>query len=96
MGFPSNVITTPTAASLSLDEAASFLGVHPVTLQGLAKSGKVNGAKIGRAWRFLDVDLVAYLRATKIQTEATVSGLQSLLDEIKPNTPAHLTRRILE
>ena len=67
MGFLSNVITTPTAASLSLDEAASFLGVHPVTLQGLAKSG-----------------------------EATVSGLQSLLDEIKPNATTHLTRRSLE
>jgi adenosine deaminase len=40
--------------------------------------------------------LVNHLRATKIQTEATVSGLKSLLDEIKPNTPAHLTRRSLE
>lgn len=40
--------------------------------------------------------LVNHLRATKIQTEATVSGLQSLLDEIKPNTPAHLTRRSFE
>ena len=40
--------------------------------------------------------LVNHLRATRTQTEATVSGLQSLLDEIKPNTPAHLTRRSLE
>lgn len=40
--------------------------------------------------------LVNHLRATRTQTEATVSGLQALLDEIKPNATTHLTRRILE
>ena len=40
--------------------------------------------------------LVNHLRATKTQTEATVSGLQTLLDEIKPNATTHLTRRSLE
>lgn len=40
--------------------------------------------------------LVNHLRATKTQTEATVSGLQSLLDEIKPNATAHLAGRLLE
>lgn len=57
------MVETPAAASLSLEEAAAFLGVHPVTLQAMAKSGQVRGAKIGRAWRFLDVDLVTHVRA---------------------------------
>ena len=40
--------------------------------------------------------LVNHLRATKTQTEATVSGLQSLLDEIKPDGSTHFARRRLE
>lgn len=36
--------------------------------------------------------LVNHLRATKVQTEATVSGLQALLDEIKPDTSSHFFR----
>jgi len=54
---------TPAAASLDLKEAAAFLGVHPATLQSLAASGAIPGAKVGRSWRFLDVDLVAHLRS---------------------------------
>ena len=57
------MISTPSAASLSIKEAADFLGIHPVTMQALAASGAVPGAKIGRAWRFLDIDLVEYLRS---------------------------------
>lgn len=40
--------------------------------------------------------LVNHLRATKTQTEATVSGLQALLDEIKPDGSTHFARRRLE
>jgi excisionase family DNA binding protein len=54
---------TPAAASLDLKEAAAFLGIHPATLQSLAASGAIPGAKVGRSWRFLDVDLVAHLRS---------------------------------
>ena len=49
-------------ATLDLKEAADFLGLHPCTLQQRAKAGLVPGAKLGRAWRFLEVDLVIYLR----------------------------------
>ncbi|MFY9329529.1 MAG: helix-turn-helix domain-containing protein [Georgfuchsia sp.] len=49
--------------SLTLDEAAAFVGLHPNTLQARAKAGEVPGAKVGKEWRFIDVDLVDYLRA---------------------------------
>jgi len=49
--------------TFDLQQAAAFLGLHPVTLQQRAKAGLIPGAKIGKEWRFLDVDLVAYLRA---------------------------------
>lgn len=56
------MIPTPAAASLDLAEAAAFLGLHPDTLRSRAADGTIPGAKIGKEWRFLDVDLAAYLR----------------------------------
>jgi len=57
------MIKTGAATSLDIDEAAAFLGLHPSTLQERARAGAIPGAKIGKEWRFLDVDLAAYLRA---------------------------------
>ena len=49
--------------TLNLEEAAEFLHVHPITLQGKAKAGIVPGTKIGRRWIFIDVDLLDYIRS---------------------------------
>jgi len=49
--------------TLNLEEAAAFLKIHPVTLSTKAAAGEILGAKIGRAWVFLDVDLVNHIRA---------------------------------
>lgn len=49
--------------SLDLRAAAQFLGLHPNTLQARAKAGLIPGSKIGKEWRFLDVDLAAHMRA---------------------------------
>jgi excisionase family DNA binding protein len=56
------VTPTPAAASLDLEEAAAFLGLHPDTLRERAAAGTIPGAKIGKEWRFLDIDLADYLR----------------------------------
>src|SRR5450759_1086277 len=53
-----NAMTT-----LTLLQAAEFLHLHPVTLQRMAKRGEVPAAKLGRRWIFLEIDLVACLRA---------------------------------
>jgi excisionase family DNA binding protein len=37
---------------LSSEEAAALLKIHPKTLQKLARSGKVPGVRIGKAWAF--------------------------------------------
>jgi hypothetical protein len=47
----------------NLAEAAHFLRIHPEELRQRTKAGRVPGAKIGRAWVFLEDDLVAYLRS---------------------------------
>ncbi|MGO8754460.1 MAG: helix-turn-helix domain-containing protein [Gallionellaceae bacterium] len=49
--------------SLNLEQAAQFLHLHPVTLQRMARRGEVPAAKLGRRWVFLEIDLVASLRA---------------------------------
>ena len=49
--------------TLSLHEAANFLGIHKETARRLAACREVPAAKVGRSWRFLEQDLVTYLRS---------------------------------
>jgi excisionase family DNA binding protein len=49
--------------TLDLKEAASYLKIHPVTMQRMAKSKTIRGAKVGKSWVFFEVDLVSYLNA---------------------------------
>lgn len=48
---------------LSAEKAAEMLDIHPMTLKKKARSGEIPAGKSGRKWVFLDVDLVAYIRA---------------------------------
>ncbi|QNM83295.1 helix-turn-helix domain-containing protein [Sphingomonas sabuli] len=48
---------------LTLKAAASLLGLHPNTVRDQVRRGIIPGAKIGRNWRFLEADLVAWIRA---------------------------------
>ncbi|WP_037468532.1 helix-turn-helix domain-containing protein [Sphingobium herbicidovorans] len=49
-------------ALLSLIEAADFLGLHPNTVRRYVRQAVIPGGKIGRDWRFVEADLVAWLR----------------------------------
>jgi len=48
---------------LTIEQAASFLHLHPVTLQRKALRGEIPAAKLGRRWIFLEIDLMACIRA---------------------------------
>jgi excisionase family DNA binding protein len=48
---------------MGIDEAAACLRVHPETLKAKARTGEIPGAKPGKEWVFLDVDLADYLRS---------------------------------
>jgi excisionase family DNA binding protein len=48
--------------TFNLIEAAQFLRIHPDTLQRRAAAGEIPGAKPGKCWVFVDVDLVEWLR----------------------------------
>ena len=49
--------------TLDLKEAAAFLRCHPQELRSRAKAGKIPGAKVGRAWVFLEDDLAEHIRS---------------------------------
>jgi excisionase family DNA binding protein len=61
--FFQKVICTMPENTLTLKEAAEFLKIHPATLQSKAQSGAIPGAKIGKAWVFVEVDLVEHIRS---------------------------------
>jgi excisionase family DNA binding protein len=44
-------------AFLNTEQAAAMLGVHPKTLQRLARSGRITAYRIGKLWRFQACDL---------------------------------------
>ena len=48
---------------LTVAEAATTLRLHPVTLRALAAAGGIPAFKLGRAWRFVEVDVLAWARA---------------------------------
>ncbi|MDR9847131.1 helix-turn-helix domain-containing protein [Herbaspirillum huttiense] len=80
--------------TLDIDEAAEFLKINRQTALQLSQSGILPGAKIGRAWVFLEEDLKDYLRSEVKkqqrlrQIEADVDGqLASSVSFAKTHTP---------
>ena len=63
MDPPPSVPSNRPPATLSLRSAASLLGLHPNTVRAQVRRGIIPGTKVGRDWRFLEVDLVAWIRS---------------------------------
>lgn len=59
--------------TLNILEAAKFLGAHKETIRRMAVSGEIPGVKIGRGWRFIEQDLVLYMRS-KYSDRVTSQG----------------------
>lgn len=58
---------------LSESEAAQFLGgLHPKTVQRMARSGKLPAYRIGRYWRFRASELDHWLRVQSRQASPPV------------------------
>jgi hypothetical protein len=49
--------------TLTLNQAADFLKIHPQTLRTRALTGELPGAKIGKSWVFIEEDLAAAIRS---------------------------------
>jgi excisionase family DNA binding protein len=66
-------------STLTLQGAASLLNIHPVTLQEKARAGEIPGAKIGKRWVFIEIDLLEYIRANYLRR-----ALQGEHERIEP------------
>jgi excisionase family DNA binding protein len=44
-------------------EASKFLGAHKETIRRMAATGQLPAVKIGRAWRFIEQDLMVHMRS---------------------------------
>ncbi len=61
------------AEVLTAEEAARLLRISTKTVLALARDGSLPAEKVGRAWRFVRADLIAYVRGeTRAQTARTV------------------------
>jgi excisionase family DNA binding protein len=65
VGAPEAILTTAEIFEPLMDsqQAAALLGIHPKTLQKLARAGAVPGHRIGDLWRFRASELDTWLRA---------------------------------
>ena len=50
-------------STLDLKQAAMLRKMHPATLQQKARAGLIPGAKLGKCWIFVEVDLIEYVRS---------------------------------
>jgi excisionase family DNA binding protein len=57
---------TENAEVLTMEEAADLLRVSSKTVLALARDGVLRGTKVGRAWRFLRTDLLAYFHGRSV------------------------------
>ncbi|HDR9134966.1 helix-turn-helix domain-containing protein [Burkholderia vietnamiensis] len=64
--------------TLDLIECAEFLKIDRTTLLTIVHRGDILGAKIGRAWVFLEDDVVAYLREqVQAQTQQRIEQIRN-------------------
>lgn len=80
--------------TMDLLECAEFLKVDRTTAMKLAQRGEIVGARVGRAWVFLEEDVVDFLR--KLALEQTTARLQGQQDvnaglEVLPTIARDLT-----
>ena len=54
----------PAVDILNLDETADYLRVSNQTVYNMIKDGRIKAYKVGREWKFLRADIMAYLEST--------------------------------
>lgn len=83
-------------AILNLSETAELLRVSNQTVYNMIKSGRIKAYKIGREWKFLKSDIMAYMNSTISKDliaakggETSLNDLEIIMNEIgkrkKPN-----------
>ena len=48
---------------IDTEQAARLLGIHPKTLQQMARDGRIPSIRVGRFWRFRRSELDSWIRS---------------------------------
>jgi excisionase family DNA binding protein len=74
--------------TLTLEQAATLLKLHPQTLLQLARAGDIPAAKPGKCWVFIQQDLIEWLRSkyNRPQQDVGQGGKKCSLKEKIANT----------
>ena len=69
--------------SWGIKEAAAFLRIHPDTLAERARTKRIPGCKVGRAWVFLPELLAEYVRvrSTVVECPSSKGSLSAAIAE---------------
>ena len=59
---------------LNIEELSRFLNIPISSIYELAKKGKIPGRKIGKHWRFLEAEILRFLRGSSYAVIPVESG----------------------
>ncbi len=80
-----------------LERAVELLRCHESTVRELAKAGKIRGRKVGRAWVFVEADLLEYVREGSCRsTNGEASGGSTSSIHEQGSDCANLLARVIE
>ncbi|MDR0250669.1 MAG: helix-turn-helix domain-containing protein [Burkholderiales bacterium] len=65
-------------AYLTVKQAANVLSIHPITVRRMAADGRIPAFRLGRTWRFVEIDLLAHARAN-YNCASTVSDERGII-----------------
>lgn len=88
----------PAVDILNLDETADYLRVSNQTVYNMIKDGRIKAYKVGREWKFLRADIMAYLESTssdRLLSMAAKGGgtdkddMETILHELEKRKAKH-------
>ena len=59
-----STVDVPKIDVLNLQETAQYLRVSNQTVYNMIRDGRIKAYKVGREWRFLQADIIAYMNAS--------------------------------
>lgn len=57
---------------MTLEEVAAFLKIGEATIYTLTRDGTLPARKVGREWRYLKSEVLAYLKEAKVEQEGII------------------------
>ena len=85
-------------ANINLDETADYLRVSNQTVYNMIKDGRIKAYKVGREWKFLRADIMAYLESAssdRLLSMAAQGGgtdkddMETILHELEKRKAKH-------